>query len=535
MQRRRIFILLFSLILLLSGCKTAATAADSAPSEAKSEVKDDEDTKPGDTTAKKNKKKTGSDNKRSFAKRICGKYRYDTDDGRSFILNVISFGNNVYAFFQEGENEDGNFFDYSYFAAEFLPFDAKDMESADIDSARIKALFFSNMSNAGKYWGSGNEGTVTITDGGLSFEGFDNDGYLCREDGSSMLYKDYHGDEKVFIYEQNDPEGGDPHLEGLWKADLGDAPVYLDFRGSDMTMYQKSSGKEVLLAGFGCEYNGNEIKCTGNILGQGGIPYELDAKYNTSGDSLTIKFEGDEIIPELSGKIRFSRCNESDIKLFTADDATAGTTADEVYDSDYYGVFVASFKEREQCLDTLVKLEAADYRLCPVVYTPDFTELNQEPYYVVTAGLFSTKDRAEETLEDVKKAGFNDAYVKYAGKYKGDKLWYTLYGGNNIEVKDSRIIIHDADVTIPYSSDATPVRMDLVIDKDTDFDIDADLHFFGNSESGDTPYDWIARNHRMINEDPEKYVESGPALSGIFLVKLDGNRIARYYECYWWD
>ena len=51
------------------------------------------------------------------------------------------------------------------------------------------------------------------------------------------------------------------------------------------------------------------------------------------------------------------------------------------------------------------------------VYTSDFEELNPEPYYVVTAGLFTTEEEANEALDKAKASGFTDAYVKYAGSH----------------------------------------------------------------------------------------------------------------------
>ena len=49
--------------------------------------------------------------------------------------------------------------------------------------------------------------------------------------------------------------------------------------------------------------------------------------------------------------------------------------------------------------------------------TTDWENLNKEKYYVVTAGKYYTKERAELQLDAVKDAGFKDAYIKYTGVY----------------------------------------------------------------------------------------------------------------------
>ena len=38
-----------------------------------------------------------------------------------------------------------------------------------------------------------------------------------------------------------------------------------------------------------------------------------------------------------------------------------------------------------------------------------------------------------------------------------------------------------------------------------------------------------------MNDDPDEYLMNGPALSGIFEVGLDNNKITTYYGSYWWD
>ncbi len=80
-----------------------------------------------------------------------------------------------------------------------------------------------------------------------------------------------------------------------------------------------------------------------------------------------------------------------------------------------------------------------------------------------------------------------------------------------------------------------PVRMNLYVGEDAVFDKSAEMQFFGNYEDGETPYRWIVKNYNLMSEDPDRYNESGPALSGIFEISLDGDHVKSYYGSYWWD
>ena len=201
---------------------------------------------------------------------------------------------------------------------------------------------------------------------------------------------------------------------------------------------------------------------------------------------------------------------------------------------DVFGVFLGAFKNSDNCIKLQSRLEDAGFVNAPIIFTPDFSDLNPDPYYVVTAGLYSTRQEAQTVLEGVKSAGFGDAYVKYAGEYTGDKYLYTMYSAENIEVHNDKIILHDVEVYLPYSI-GTRCVTDLVVDKNTIFDEAADMQFFGNYEDGMSPYRWIARNCDLMNSDPDTYMAQDPALIGVFEVSLDSNLIKSYHGCYWWD
>jgi hypothetical protein len=86
---------------------------------------------------------------------------------------------------------------------------------------------------------------------------------------------------------------------------------------------------------------------------------------------------------------------------------------------EYYGVFVAAYKTEHECSDLKTDLLNKGFDAA-VIYTPDYSGLNPQPYYVVSPGLFTSEAEAKDCLALVKAAGYNDAYVKFAGEYIGN-------------------------------------------------------------------------------------------------------------------
>ncbi|MCR5734751.1 MAG: SPOR domain-containing protein [Lachnospiraceae bacterium] len=501
-------------------------------------------------------KKDKKDNKKSedaesLAQRMVGKYYWsygenpDSDEpAECLVMNVITFGDNLYAFCGNAYEDDPDHIEsYSYFAMELIPFDTDDLTSTESDSVEINELIFSNMSNIDKYWNSGWPGTVTLTDEGLLFEDFEDFDFLCGSDGESRLFEKDDRVEDIFPYLNPESESGEKKLQGLWMTD-DEYPLFIEFNGSNMTIYQKEAGAEVLYEMGGCEFTKGGFSFMGNRLGYGTMPFDTEAEYEISGKTLKIEFD-DNVSEALSGELTLEKADVTDIPVITMDDVEFDEDSFGAWggpkkcnlpdDEEYYGVFIASFKKPEQCEKTEMKLEDAGFHLCPTIYTPDFSDLNPEPYYVVTGGLFTDKKEAEDTLKEIKKAGFSDAYVKKAGSYIGETYWYIMDGAEDIEVLRDRFVVHDVLVSIPYMVDEGSCVTDIVIDKSTEFDKSAETEYFGNYKKGDTPYDWFERSYELMNDDPDEYYENGPALSGIFEVTLEGNNVTAYYGSYWWD
>ena len=82
----------------------------------------------------------------------------------------------------------------------------------------------------------------------------------------------------------------------------------------------------------------------------------------------------------------------------------------------YWGVWVGAFAERENA-----EARAAEVRSlgldARVEVSSDWTGLNQETYYVVSAGSYDTREAAEAVLPQMQQH-YPDAYVKHTGDHK---------------------------------------------------------------------------------------------------------------------
>ncbi|MBQ7636485.1 MAG: hypothetical protein IJS80_04160, partial [Lachnospiraceae bacterium] len=117
----------------------------------------------------------------SLAERMCGKYSYHSggsDGNEFFTLDVISFGNNLYAMGGEAMGDDSDSLEpYSFWAMEFIPNNKEDLKSTTSLKADVNILEFSIMSNQSQYFNTrAQDGSVELTADGLVFNGFDGSG-----------------------------------------------------------------------------------------------------------------------------------------------------------------------------------------------------------------------------------------------------------------------------------------------------------------------------------------------------------------------
>lgn len=85
--------------------------------------------------------------------------------------------------------------------------------------------------------------------------------------------------------------------------------------------------------------------------------------------------------------------------------------------SPFYGIWCIAAKDTSNAEKVAYNLHNNGFD-SEVVVTTDWSNLNSERWYVVTAGVYSTKSSAEAALPAVK-ALYPDAYVKYTGEWQG--------------------------------------------------------------------------------------------------------------------
>lgn len=95
-----------------------------------------------------------------------------------------------------------------------------------------------------------------------------------------------------------------------------------------------------------------------------------------------------------------------------------GDNADYDNVSDFYGIWCGADKSMEGADKIAANLreKGLDAR---VFLTTDWENLNRDPYFVVTAGVYTSKEEAQMMLDVVKNSGFPDAYIKHSGAYIG--------------------------------------------------------------------------------------------------------------------
>lgn len=373
--------IILSLFLAVAGCD--AEGYDAA--EHTVLKKSDKDIEIYENTEHRDTEETmdAEDGRQSLAKRMCGKYSYHIggngrDNEEYYTMHVVSFGDNLYALCGQARVDDyGSFETYSFWVSEFIPYDADDMRSKDGNQVKVNELCFSVMSNAGKYWGAGNTGTVAVTSEGLLFEDFQDEEFLCPAEYGSRLFLRDDRVEEVFPYLYYDPEGliddASRQLQGLWMLEDEGAPIFLEFKDSDLFIYQKAFDTEVFYAAGAYTCSNGELAANMTVLGNGKMPEGLLADYEVRGDQLQAEFKEFpcEVLPLPERSCTFKRAGAADIHLVTMDDAAE---SDDQHSADlgysYYAVFVSAAKDKSECASTELRLEEAGFE-SSVIFAPD--------------------------------------------------------------------------------------------------------------------------------------------------------------------
>ena len=83
----------------------------------------------------------------------------------------------------------------------------------------------------------------------------------------------------------------------------------------------------------------------------------------------------------------------------------------------FYGIWCYASKDQQEAQRVAddYRQQGLDARVC---LTTDWENLNSEPWYVVTAGVYRTEGEAQQALAAVQSVQ-PDAYVKYSGEWQG--------------------------------------------------------------------------------------------------------------------
>ena len=88
------------------------------------------------------------------------------------------------------------------------------------------------------------------------------------------------------------------------------------------------------------------------------------------------------------------------------------------YNTPFYGIWVSASKSYDEAADFASNVSSNGFDGY-VITTTDWSNLNSEKWYVVTAGKYASENEAARQLDAVKEK-YPDAYVKYSGAYTGD-------------------------------------------------------------------------------------------------------------------
>lgn len=134
----------------------------------------------------------------------------------------------------------------------------------------------------------------------------------------------------------------------------------------------------------------------------------------------------------LEKKLEYSKLKEKDTTAKAPDTAVQTTAAQTIKNSNnnntilqysndstnpFYAICCSASKDLATAEKSAANMRSQGFN-ASVVVTTDWSNLNSEKWYVVTAGRFKTKDDANSVLKQVQKS-YKDAYVKYSGNYQG--------------------------------------------------------------------------------------------------------------------
>ena len=296
----------------------------------------------------------------------------------------------------------------------------------------------------------------------------------------------------------------------------------------------------LLAACGGKDSKAEEPSESGSIASEAGTEEESEAESNDPDSKSKKKSKVKELKAASDEKDDEDGSDEEDYEDTDTYEEAYGAV--EYLDTTFYGVWVSAGSDSGKLYDLADDFAADGFDDCLVVATADFENLSNKVPYCLTVGKFDNEADADQRLEEVKKFGYPDAYVKNTGAYLSDDYYYSTatLEGFDVYEENGEIWIKGVEVQFPYRTgyeqSGASIGMTLYLDKDTVFvpDDPADAGF-GNYKKGETPYEWFIKNYKLSEEDPDENYDAMMALRGVFEVAINGNYIESYTGSYWWD
>ena len=134
------------------------------------------------------------------------------------------------------------------------------------------------------------------------------------------------------------------------------------------------------------------------------VPEETDENKSTEEEKKDINSEDSEDNEDVQQTQGINAAPSDD--LFEADTETQFAA--------FYGIWCFASKNRDEAGKRADDLIAKGFD-GHVFSTGEWGSLNEEVWYVVTAGVYETEEAAKADLNAVHEAGYADAYIKYSG------------------------------------------------------------------------------------------------------------------------
>ncbi len=139
------------------------------------------------------------------------------------------------------------------------------------------------------------------------------------------------------------------------------------------------------------------------------------AAYELTGSE--IRYAGDDV-PSSNGIHVSHQVIQYPLDLSDLSGSAEEIWGDFPYFKPFYGVWISASRDWDAA-QALAERIQADGCIGTVYVSSQWSNLNQDTWFVVSAGEHETYEEALVTLERIRSAGYTDAYIRYSGDYQG--------------------------------------------------------------------------------------------------------------------